>query len=156
MRFIGAFALLALVVTGCGGDDSAGCLEVREPEDPQSIQHTLDPDSVTYLTDPPTSGPHLSGPAPSGLLASPLIPAAQVNVLEGGGILVQYTAPVTEADVAALLSATDAPLTIAPSTGLPATVVATAWTWKLTCDSVDIEALTTFAESRGVDAPGDD
>ena len=94
--------------------------------------------------------------APSGLLTSPLIPAAQVNVLEGGGILVQYTAPVTEDDLASLLAATDAPLTIAPSTRLPATVVATAWTWKLTCDAVDIEALTTFADTRGADAPGDD
>lgn len=156
MRFIGAFALLAMVLSACGDDGGAGCVEVREPEDPRSIQHTLDPGSVSHLTDPPTSGPHLSGPPPSGLLAAQLLPASQVNVLESGGILVQYTAPVGEADIAPLLDRTDAPLTIAPATGLPATIVATAWTWKMTCDSVDFTALTAFAESRGADAPDTD
>lgn len=154
MRIIGAFALLGMVVAGCGDDGTAGCVEVREPEDPQSIQHTLDPGSVTYLTDPPTSGPHLSGPAPSGVLTEPLIPAAQVNVLEDGGIMVQYTDAIAGSDVAPLLDRTDAPVTIAPADDLPANVVATAWTWKLTCENVDLEALVDFAESRGVDAPG--
>lgn len=155
MRFIGAFALLALVVTACGDDASASCSEVREPEDPLSIQHVIDPEGITYLTDPPTSGPHLSGPAPTGLLTSPLPPAAQVNVLESGAILVQYTAPVSAADVRPLLD-DNGSIVIAPATGLPATVVATAWTWKLTCGSVDLDRIRAFAAERGADAPGDD
>ena len=73
MRFIGAFALLAMVATACGDDAAGGCVEVREPEDPLSIQHVIDPDAVDFDQPHPSSGPHLSGPAATGVLGEPLL-----------------------------------------------------------------------------------
>ncbi|MDG2026480.1 MAG: DUF3105 domain-containing protein [Acidimicrobiales bacterium] len=156
MRFIGVFALFAVVVTACGDDAAAGCVEVREPLDPNSIQHTLDPNLVEFQTDPPTSGPHLSGPAATGILDEPLLPAAQVNVLESGVILVQYDETIALDDVVAVVDQTTAEVVIAPGDGLPSPVVATAWTWKLTCSDADTAAIGAFADRRASEAPVDD
>lgn len=151
-----AFVGCALIVTACGDDGTAGCTEVREPEDPLSIQHVIDPDAVEYDQPQPTSGPHLSGPAPTGVLAEPLPPAAQVNVLESGAILVQYGPDLDVADVLPVVDAATAEIVIAPSDSLSAPVMATAWTWKLTCAAVEVESIAAFADRRTGDAPGDD
>lgn len=144
-----------LTVTACGDSGAAGgCVEVREPEDPLSIQHVLDPESVTFRTDPPTSGPHLSGPPVRGVLDAPVTPAAQVRVLEEGGVMVQATSDDHLASLAPLADAGDVPIVVAPADGLPAPVVATAWTWKLTCETPDLDRLRTFAATRADDAPG--
>jgi hypothetical protein len=149
-----AVVVVTLVAASCGDESSDGCTEIREPLDPLSIQHLIDVDGATFLTHPPTSGPHLSGPLAVGLLDAPLPPAAQVSVLEAGVVMVQYESPVTELELLSLLDHDDVPFTIAPGTDLPAPVVATAWTWKLTCGSVDLDAITTFAEAHVDDAPG--
>ncbi|MDW3218180.1 MAG: DUF3105 domain-containing protein [Acidimicrobiales bacterium] len=156
MRFIGAFALLAMVITGCGDDASSSCTEVREPEDPLSIQHVIDPEAVQFDGGQPTSGPHLSGPSPVGALESPLAPAAQVNVLESGSILVQYDASIDPGMVDPLAERTDVDIVVAPGEELSTPIVATAWTWKLTCNSLDVERIVSFAAARSGDAPGDD
>lgn len=158
MRLFGAFAvILALLATACG-DSSAGgtCVEVREPEDPASLQHVLDPDGVVFQTDPPTSGPHLSGPPVSGRFEAPITPAAQVRALEDGRVVVQYTDAGVGARLAALADDPDVEFVVAPATALPAAVVATAWTWKLTCSAVDLDRLRAFGAARVGDAPGID
>ena len=68
MRLLSGLVLtVALLPTACGDDGTAeSCIEVREPLDPLSIQHVIDPEAVTFQTDPPTSGPHLSGPSVEG------------------------------------------------------------------------------------------
>jgi len=154
--FGGLLVVVGLAASACGDSGSAGCIEIREPLDPASIQHVLDPAAVTYQTDPPTSGPHLSGPAASGLLDSAIIPAAQVRVLEAGGVVVQYRDPIEVADVRSLLDATEVSIVIAPAETLPAPVVATAWTWKLTCETVDLDRIQEFAVARSAEAPGSD
>ena len=155
-RAVGLLVIGALSVAGCGDNSAAGCREIREPEDPLSIQHVIDAGSATFLTDPPTSGPHTAGRAARGLLDQPLAPAAQVRVLESGGVVVQYEAPASEVDVRSLLDANEVLLAIAPGTDLPAPVVATAWTWKLTCDTADLDAISRFAQLRAAEAPGED
>lgn len=158
MRLLGALLLTtALVASACGDSGTAdGCLEVREPEDPLSIQHVLDPAGIVFQTDPPTSGPHLSGPPAEGLLEQPIDPAGQVRVLEGGGIVVQFSDAAAEAELRTLLGADEIRYAIAPAESLPAPVVATAWTWKLTCDAPDIDRIRSFAAARVGDAPGRD
>lgn len=153
--------LLGFVVASavaCGDDSAAGgnCIEVREPLDPLSIQHVVDPDQVTFLTDPPTSGPHVAGPAATGLHDEPLSGAAQVRALEAGGAVVLYDDEADRETLISLLDDTTVPVAIAPGIDLPAPVVATAWTWKLTCDSPDLDAIMSFVVARSDDAPGED
>ena len=141
----------ALLLAGCGSDDAAGCVELREPEDPTSSQHVLSDGTFTYQTHPPTSGAHVAGPTPNGVLAEPVPLAIQVRLLEAGGVMVQYDATV---DGAALRSLADYQTVVAPGTDLPAAVVATAWTWKLSCSDVDLDRIAQFAAERRTDAPG--
>jgi hypothetical protein len=158
MRLFGAFAVtFALVVSACGDSSATGaCVETREPEDPASLQHVLDPDGVVFQTDPPTSGPHLSGPPVSGRFEAPITAAAQVRALEDGRVVVQYTDAAAGADLAPLSDDRDVEFVIAPATTLPAPVVATAWTWKLTCSAIDLDRIRAFGADRVGDAPGID
>ena len=136
-------AVSAASLAGCGGSDGgSGCGQpFREPLNPNSVQHVIDPSSVSFDTDPPTSGPHMLAPAPRGVVGRQLLPAEQVTVLETGDVLVQYR---DGADAAAVEGLRQTWVTIAPNTGLKKRVVATAWTYKLECTDVDQPALQRF------------
>ena len=156
MRLLGALLVtVAISATACGDDATASCVEVREPEDPLSIQHVLDPEGVEFRTDPPTSGPHLAGPPLEGLFDQPITPAAQVRTLESGGVVVQYDDATGLDALRPLLDDDALRVAIAPAE-LPASVVATAWTWKLTCERPDAGRILEFARARTADAPGAD
>lgn len=146
---------LAAVSTACGvgGDSgngaSAGCGPITEERlDPSSPVHLLpgapEPD---YLSDPPTSGPHLSGRPPSGTSAEPLDRPTQVLVLEEGGVLIQHRG-LDAADAARLAELAGDRVVVAPNPELPSPVVATAWLAKRTCDEVDMPAVRQFVEER--------
>ncbi|MEM9466137.1 MAG: DUF3105 domain-containing protein [Actinomycetota bacterium] len=155
MRLPAVLLLLGALVTACGESGAAACVELREPQDPASGQHVLEAGVAVYRTDPPTSGPHIAGPTPSGPLAQPLDPAIQVRLLEAGGVMIQYDASLSPAEIAALEAFGDDLIVIAPTvTELSEPVVATAWTWKLSCGSVDDDALRRFIRDRPADAPG--
>ncbi|MDP9019941.1 MAG: EamA family transporter, partial [Actinomycetota bacterium] len=148
----GAWVLAAVVVlAGCGADGSQETTMcepvIEEPLDPSSAVHVLpgahEPD---YLTDPPTSGPHLAGPAPSGALDSPLERPVQVQVLEQGGVLIQHRG-LDEANVEALHGLAGDRVVVAPGPDLDHRVVATAWLRKLTCEGADVDALRRFVDS---------
>ncbi len=140
------------VLAACGAAESV-CSELREPEDPQSGLHVIG-DEVAYSSDPPTSGPHWAVDAPTGLQDAPLPLPLQVRVLESGGAVVQTADPAAMAELAPL--ATDW-LVVAPGPDdLDALVMATAWTWRLECSAVDLDAITAFAEQRRQAAPGPD
>lgn len=134
----------ALSLAGCGGDSgsSSGCGQpFREPLHPGSLQHVIDGSKVKYDTDPPTSGPHLFTPPARGAVDRQLLPAEQVTVLETGDVLVQFRDP---ADAAVVRSLRQTGVTVAPNKTLVKRVVATAWTYKLECGSVDSSALQKF------------
>jgi hypothetical protein len=157
MRLFAGFVCAALLASACGNtSDGSSCTEIREAVDPLSVQHVLGAAAPTYLTDPPTSGPHASGPAVAGLFEDPIARPAQVRALEAGGVVVQYQAPLTDVDLRSLLDDNEAAIAIAPAENLPAPVVATAWTWKLTCDDVNLDAIRSFVAQRPIDAPGGD
>ena len=146
--FPAGYVLAAAVLVGCGGKSDAanGCGQpFREPLNPNSLQHVIDPASVKYTTDPPTSGPHLFTTPPRGLVPRTLLPAEQVTVLETGDVLVQYR-DATDATVMQALSQTG--VTIAPNATLKTRVVATAWTYKLECGGVDQPSLQRFISAH--------
>lgn len=157
------------LLAACSGSSGAsqGCGDpVRERLDPSSSVHLVTTaDEPDYLSDPPTSGAHYAVPAPTGVSDDALPRPLQVTVVEAGLVLVQYQPDELDADqVAALeaLVADDDQVVVAPGPGLGDPVVATAWTWKLTCGSIDAdpgaatEALADFAAERAGEAPGAD
>jgi Protein of unknown function (DUF3105) len=147
------------VLAGCGGSShptattTAACGPAfQEHLDPRSTIH-LFPGAAqpTYLSDPPTSGPHQLGQPPTGAVTAPIPRPRQVAMLESGYVILQY-AGLPAADVVTLGGLAGRLVTVAPAAGpLPARVVATAWTWKVTCSSVDadaVAALRTFIAAR--------
>jgi hypothetical protein len=148
---------LCVVILGmpaaCGGGSASSACDqpVREELDPASLTHVIDPDTARFLTDPPTSGPHVSGAVPTGVVGESLPGAVQVAILEGGNVLVQYR-DLAGTDLEAVTGLAGEHVVVAPNPDLPAPVVATAWTYKLTCDAVDVDALETFiADHAGAD-----
>ncbi|MBW3642734.1 MAG: DUF3105 domain-containing protein [Actinobacteria bacterium] len=125
--------------------------ETTEPLDASSSLHLLPgAPEPSYLSDPPTSGPHRSGPAPSGALANPIDRPTQVQVLEQGGVVIQHR-DLDDASVSDLATLGGEQVVVAPNPGLPAPVVATAWLAKRSCRAVDLAALRQFIEEhRGV------
>ena len=159
MRTCAVAAALLLLIASCGDDAAAdSCVELREPADPQSLLHVIDPVGVEYESHPPTSGPHLAAPIATGLIDFPLDPALQVRILEAGNSVIQYE-DLTLDEAEAVRDLANVEIVVAPGVDLPANVVATAWTWKLLCNGTsqaEISAIKQFAGRRGDDAPGTD
>jgi drug/metabolite transporter (DMT)-like permease len=152
--------LLVLAVPACGDDGggSAACGPARrEALDPASASHVVGGDEPEYRTDPPTSGPHAPGTLLSGVLDAPLSRPAQVGALEAGGVLLQHRDLDDDelAQVEGLAAERDG-VAVAPNPDLPDRVVATAWLFKQTCSSVDVEALRAFVEDHVHRGPGAD
>jgi drug/metabolite transporter (DMT)-like permease len=157
-------AVLAFgVLPACGDDDgggsAGGCAdEVRETLDPASATHVL-PGGVEpqYLSDPPTSGPHIPAPAQSGVFAQSFSRPQQVGHLEAGGVLLQFQPDdVTGADLTALEGLAGDRVAVVPNSDLDDPVVATAWLVKQTCQGVEAEALRTFVAAHRGSGPGID
>lgn len=150
MRPLVVFVLVTALV-GCGtsrGEARPACTEVRERLDPASARHLLPgAPEPRYLTDPPTSGPHAVVRLPTGALDAPIPRPVQVAILEAGGVIVQYHG-VSPTDVRRLRSLAGGDVRVAPAERLPAPVIATAWTRKLSCQRVDLPALRRFAAAH--------
>jgi len=149
-RLVILFAALVLPVAvgACGGSSSSAACgqEVHEALDSRSTQHVF-PGSAepTYATDPPTSGPHRVGAGPGPVSAQPIDRPLQVHLLEDGLVLVQYRDPSSRAAAERLGSAQ---VTVAPNPSLPAPVVVTAWTFKMSCSRVDAGAVRAFVKAH--------
>lgn len=152
---------LALVVAGLGacGDDgssSGACGPVRrEPLDRRAVHVLPGAEETAYLTDPPTSGPHLAAPSTSDVRDTPVDPAVQVGLLEEGRVLLQHTG-LSPDDRAAVEGLAGDGVVVAPADALPegAAVIATAWLTKQVCPEVDVEVLRRFATDHRDRGPG--
>src|SRR5688500_5972493 len=135
-----ATTLVLLVSAACGGDDAgyaAGGPITREAPASSALVRVLGDDTdEEYTSDPPTSGPHQTGPAGGGNLDDPISRPMQVGILEQGSVLVQYAPDLPAADVTPLHTLAGPGVVVAPNPDLPAPVVATAWTYKRTCEAV--------------------
>jgi drug/metabolite transporter (DMT)-like permease len=155
-----AVVLLVLLLAGCGADDEGGgaarggcaTAPVREALDTGFLEHVLPGEpEPEYSSDPPTSGPHQPSPDVTGALDDPIARPVQVGLLEAGKVLVQYREPRDAATLAPLASDD---VVVAPNPGLDDRVVATAWTWKLTCaGDADVTSLEEFARDHVGDGP---
>ena len=158
-----ALVLVALVLlVACAGDDDApeasgACgADQQERIDPASANHVLaGADEPAYASDPPTSGPHQPGPVIGGVVDTPLSRPQQVGQLEAGAVLLQHR-DLPTAELAELEALAGDQVIVAPNPDLPAPVVATAWTRKLICEAVDVDALAAFAEAHAGAGPGTD
>jgi hypothetical protein len=142
-------AAMALGVVGCRGSSSRaaapanGCAPAfKEQLDSRSTQHLFPgAPQPSYLTDPPTSGPHQLGDPSTGAATTPIPRPRQVAMLEIGYIVVQYQG-LPAPDIARLGTLAGQLVTVAPAAGpLPAPIVATAWTWKQQCRTADAGTL---------------
>jgi hypothetical protein len=152
-------ALLLAGITGCG---SSGASSVCGPAQREALDSNLShvlvqPGSPepTYRTDPPTSGPHAPGLAPTGVITRSLSRPAQVGALEGGAVLLQHR-DLSPDELRQLSELAGAQVIVAPNADIPDRVVATAWLFKQTCSGVDVGALRTFAAERQGKGPGTD
>ncbi len=145
-------------LTSCGGSGSAsrGCDPVRrEGLDPGYLVHVLPGAAAPrYRSDPPTSGPHQPAPPITGVVTEPLPRPVQVGLLEAGKVLVQYQR-IDPADLAAVRKVAGPRVVVAPAPHLdpPTRLVATAWTVKLSCTSVDVAALRRFVRQHSGHGP---
>jgi len=143
---LASLAAAAACASGAPAESSARCAPlVVEDLDPLSVQHVLPGAAVTYLTSPPTSGPHLGGPAPSGTLDEPIDEKLQVTILEGGRTLVQYQPDLAAAQVESLRALGSLRIVVAPNPTLDSPVVATRWQAKMTCAEASPTELETFS-----------
>lgn len=154
-RWLALGALIPLLLTACGDDGgSAACEQpVREELDPASFTHVVDPATARFRTDPPTSGPHISIGLPAGVLDEPIPGAVQVGLLERGDVLVQHR-DLSPVDTEAVEALAGDHVVVAPNPDLPAPVVATAWTYKLVCDALDVDALRDFVADHAGEQTG--
>lgn len=148
--WMGITALALSMLVACGqddGNDACGPAR-RERVDGASALHLLsNATEPSYLSDPPTSGPHRSRPAPKGVQSNPLDRTVQVSVLEQGGVLIQYRQESDAGSLADLAKDNDE-VVIAPNTNLPAPIVATSWAYKQTCKTFNRSVLLNFIKNR--------
>jgi hypothetical protein len=115
----------------------------KEKLDSRSLQHVLpETPPPEFGSEQPTSGPH-SPVQLAGVQPEPLSPVLQVGLLEEGAILLQHQGLNDQARKR--LEALAGPeVVVAPGHNLPDSVLATAWTFKMRCDGVEPDALTSF------------
>lgn len=144
---LGAITLTAVPACSDGGSTKACSSPKRERVDGSSSLHLL-PGAAEpkYLSEPPTSGPHRSGPAPKGVQTAPLDRSVQVAVLEQGGVLIQYKQSRYAKDLNAL--ANEEKVVVAPNPDLADPIVATSWAYKQKCSRIDINTLNRFINDR--------
>ena len=153
-KFAALLLTCVLFLAACtsGSNDTSACdATIRESLDPQSTLHVLDAGEVTYLTNPPTSGPHAVSGAIAGVQFEPLPAPIQVGILESGGVLIQYRDTIDQLEHLDQL-ATDTVI-VAPNPSLGAPIVITAWLHKMECTTVNIEELDRFIGSNGNRGP---
>ncbi|MGH9247201.1 MAG: EamA family transporter [Acidimicrobiales bacterium] len=159
-----AVVLLAMasVIVGCTGDGDgpanaggSACGAVRrEALDPDSSQHVLPTaPEPTYLSDPPTSGPHQPNDI-SGALSEPLSRPVQVGALEAGRVLIQYDGGLDQATIDDLVVSGPS-VVVAPNPDLREPIVATAWRHKLECSEASVDELRDFIDTHAGQQSGD-
>lgn len=145
--------MLALVGTfgaACGATPAALCEPVvSEALDPLSGQHVLPGSDVTYLDNPPTSGPHFSLPPVTGLQTAPLEPALQVTALEAGSVIIHHQSD----NPGALGDLATNDVIVVQSPDLDNEVVFTAWQTRQRCSGIDIAAARAFVRDHADKAP---
>jgi hypothetical protein len=147
-------------------DDPVACAcspAVDHPANEGQV-HIVEPTPITYMANPPASGPHWPvwqepwAPYPDGLPRE-----RWVHNLEHGGIVLLYNCPEgCDAEVDQLIALRNARppdqfnvvrVLIVPDTKMPHRFAALAWTYRWQGDVVDEAAITCFMNARYDRAP---
>ena len=150
LAWLAAAGLASSAACGGGDGEAGSCGPIlREALDSAYLVHVLGTETgVEYSSDPPTSGPHQPGPAVSGVVEDPITRPVQVGILERGDVLIQFSPDLAEDDRTELARLGGDRVVVAPNPDLPSPVVATAWVYKRSCTSVDVDPLKDFIEER--------
>lgn len=162
MKFALGAALVCLgsvlPLTSCGDDTpSADCGPSTVEQVDSRLYHLLPSSpSPSYLTDPPTSGPHVSGLRVTGVQNRALTGIEQVSTLELNIVIVQYGSAISADDRAGLERLAGDQVTVAPSGKDDDRVIVTGWMTKMTCVGASPDAVTAFIASyrKSSTAPG--
>lgn len=139
--------LATLLTTACSEAEAACGDAFAEKLDPNSSKHLLPGDEApAYKTDPPTSGAHRAGGITAGVSDVELEEPDQVNILESGDVLLQYTDDVADDDLQELRLMAGEDVVVAPNDSLDTDIVATAWLHKMNCTSFDFDLLQDFVD----------
>ena len=152
MTRLGAILLVALAA--CSATTASGSVE-QFPDEGRDHLSAGDP-LPQYGTDPPTSGAHAPVWSRCGVHDEPIPDVVQVHDLEHGVVVVQHDPDLAEEDLAALRGLAEeltSHVIIAPRSGMPAPVVATAWTVMLRLDGADTAAIARFWEDHAQRGP---
>ena len=142
-------SIVAGLLLACGAEKACQVPQQEAPH-PASGVHLLDETGATWAGDPPTSGPHRALQPSGGIHREPIPRLDQVAFLEAGGVILHYDSGLASNQLANLQNLTGPKVAVAPSpaVGPEYPVVATAWTWRLRCQSVDNEILERFIVRR--------
>lgn len=151
---IGGAIILLLIVGFVAFNES-------QPEPGESVadlgnRHIQPPQTATYNSTPPTSGPHYGNLARWGIHEEPVPNELQVHNLEDGGVMVQYNCPDGCEDLVQQLedvvSTYEAGVILAPYPDMDSRIALTAWTRILKLDEFDEQRITNFINAyRGID-----
>lgn len=115
-------------------------------------------DPPKYLSDPPTSGPHLDRTAIWGVSTTPITKELAVHNLEDGGVIINYQPDLDQATVDRLTDVADsydAHVLMAPYPGLSHPIVLTAWGRIDRLEVMDEARMRRFIDAfRGIDHHG--
>jgi hypothetical protein len=119
-------------------------------------EHIAYPETATYNSSPPTSGPHYSTLAPWGIHTEPIPNELQVHNLEDGGVMVQYNCtegcPDLVARLAKVVEQYEDLVILAPYPDMDHRIALTAWGRIDTLESFDEQRIVRFIETyRGID-----
>lgn len=118
-------------------------------------KHVPETETISYNSNPPTSGSHYDTPAPWGIQIQPPKDEALVHNLEHGGIVISYNPDqVKEEELKQLrsqvreLSKTNPRLVLTPRSSLDTPIALTAWTYLQKLDRYDPAAVQAFYEAH--------
>lgn len=161
-------ALLGLAVVGLaalilrGGDDGAALptasseCPTRQFAEQEATHVEALPAGYEYNSDPPTSGVHHPVPVVWGSYAEEVPALPLVHNLEHGGVVVQYGSSITSgvrAEIEDWYREDPNGIVVASLPELDEQVIATAWTWRMTCEGFDEEALSQFRDQYRAQGP---
>jgi hypothetical protein len=154
-RFLVPLVAVGLLLVGCGGDDDdGGAIDAGEGIEGVEViripPYTHTPNTVDYDRRPPAGGDHNDLTVPCGFYEERFPDEYLVHDLEHGIVWLAYSPELDDADRAVIraLTGDDEEVVATPYADLEdgVAVVATAWSFQLTLDSVDDPRLAAFVE----------
>jgi len=151
-------------------DTSLACGTLFTTYVPDPSPHVATCSEVTYMSNPPTSGPHYPIWAAFKSYTNPVNPGFLVHSMEHGAVVIQYRCDDISCDAELLQLATflaarpvdplcvepvRARFVVTPSVTIGARFAVSAWGASLTSDCFDFEALGSFIDNFYAKAPED-